>query len=87
MSYARLGQSCEVSVSVLLDNRKFLPPNDGVYSVYPTKMYRYPGIPTDPEPTLQNASSRPEDLKTGTDVTEVEYFPRKYTSCTSCGPR
>lgn len=84
MNYARLGQSCEVSASVLLDNRKFLPPNDGVYHVYPTKMYRYPGIPTDPEPSIQKVSSRPEDLKTGTDVTEVEYFPQ---GCKSCGHR
>lgn len=43
--YASLGESCQTSLRVLTDNRKFLAPNDIVYNLMYTRMQRYPLYP------------------------------------------
>ena len=41
-NYASLGNSCQVSSDVLLNNTKYFPPNFSLYNVYITKMMNYP---------------------------------------------
>jgi hypothetical protein len=40
--YAIGGESCQTNMDVLVDNKKFLSPNDMVYNLLYTRMQRYP---------------------------------------------
>lgn len=81
-SYATLGQSCQCSLAVLTDNRKFFPLNEPDYNLIFTKNPvggRYPGPSNDQlptiDPSLANKQKRPEELKTGTDsLQQAENF-------------
>lgn len=41
-SYAKLGQSCQTSMDILTDNKKFFPINSSVYKIGLTKMSQLP---------------------------------------------
>lgn len=62
-SYARLGESCQTSLAVLTDNSKYFELNNPEYSLFYTKMYRYPGSTHNPIPTVGRVD-KPEDIKT-----------------------
>lgn len=70
-NYATLGQSCQCSMAVLTDNRKFFPLNEPDYNLVFTRFYRYPGPSTDQLPTI-GKHKRPEELKTGSDSVDQE---------------
>lgn len=59
MSYAQLGHSCQTSMAVLIDNRKFFPP---IYDAFFTKMQKYPST-TEHEPRISPDIEKPEDIK------------------------
>lgn len=42
MSYAQLGQSCQTSMDVLTDNKKFFSVDDPIYDLIYTRMLQYP---------------------------------------------
>lgn len=56
--YARLGNSCQTSLNVLVDNRKYLAPNDLVYNLMYTRMKRYPLYPTSKEQDIISDDER-----------------------------
>jgi hypothetical protein len=62
-SYASLGESCQTSLSVLTDNTKFFQLNEPDYSLFYTKMDKYPGSTHNPMKTVGKVD-RPEDIKT-----------------------
>lgn len=41
-NYARLGESCQTSMDILTDNKKFFPVNDPIYNIVYTRMLQYP---------------------------------------------
>ncbi len=41
-NYATLGNACQTSLDVLVDNKKFLAMDDLVYNIMYTRMKRYP---------------------------------------------
>lgn len=63
MSYAKLGQSCQVSMDMLIDNRKFFLIKDPVYNMFYTDVVNYPAsnIPLN---TISEETEYPEDIKT-----------------------
>jgi hypothetical protein len=63
MSYARLGESCQTSMHVLTDNRKFFTLNDPVYNMFYTKAYRLPAS-NPPLLAVSEDTRYPEDIKT-----------------------
>lgn len=84
MSYAYLGQSCQTSMSVLIDNRKFFPLDDPIYDVFITKMQRYPATHDELNPISEEVQ-RPEDIKTSKNIKrQMEEYPG---SCSSCGKK
>lgn len=79
-SYAILGQSCQTSMDMLVDNKKFFPMDAPVYDVLFTKMQRYPATSTE-LPPISPDLEKPEDIKT------AKHKPRKeenFSSCNSC---
>jgi hypothetical protein len=72
--YARLGNSCQTSLDVLVDNRKFLAPNDLVYNLMYTRMKRYPLYPTTKEQDIISDDERVylDDGKIGKESTQDE---------------
>lgn len=60
MSYAHLGQSCQTSMAVLIDNRKFLPLNDPVYDIFYTKMRQYPAT-HDNKSDVEKPKEKPQE--------------------------
>jgi hypothetical protein len=60
--YTSLGESCQTSLRVLTDNRKFLAPNDIVYNLMYTRMQRYPLYPP-----------KNSDMCTDDDVNQLSY--------------
>lgn len=81
-NYARLGQSCQTSLDVLVDNRKFFPIDDPVYEIFYTRMQHYP-LATEINPTLSKDVQRPEDIKTARqNIQQPETFK---SGCGSCG--
>lgn len=81
MSYARLGQSCQTSMAVLIDNRKFFPLNDPVYDLYYTKMQKYPATHEELQPISEEVE-KPEDIKT---AKQTVRRPEEYSGC--CGKK
>lgn len=81
MSYAYLGQSCQTSMAVLIDNRKFFPLDDPVYNIFYTKMQKYPSITSELQP-IPDDIERPEDIKTSKQKLRQ---PEEYSSC--CGKK
>jgi len=41
-NYAQLGESCQTSMDILTDNKKFFPINDPIYNIIYTRMLQYP---------------------------------------------
>ena len=81
MSYAILGQSCQTSMAVLVENTKFLPMNDPVYDIYYTRMLKYPATHEELS-AIAPEIDRPEDIKIARHVSRQ---PEEYRSC--CGKK
>lgn len=81
MSYAYLGQSCQTSMEVLIDNKKFFPLNNPIYDVFFTNMQRYPATSNELQPISEEVE-RPEDIKT---AKQKNRQPEEYSSC--CGKK
>ena len=62
--YAQLGQSCQVSMDALLDNTKFFPINDPIYSLVYTKMDEYPAVYSVPPPKPDGGDETAQAIKT-----------------------
>lgn len=41
-NYAQLGESCQTSMDILTDNKKFFPVNDPIYKIIYTRMLQCP---------------------------------------------
>jgi len=84
MSYAHLGQSCQTSLAVLIDNKKFFSLNDPVYNIVYTRMQRYPAT-HDELPPISNQVEKPEDIKT---AVHKNRYPEEYQNmCGGCGKK
>jgi hypothetical protein len=79
--YARLGQSCQTSMDVLVDNRKFFAISDPIYDILYTKMQHYP-LASNVENIFSDQVEKPEDIKTAQQkITQ----PESYSPC--CGKK
>jgi hypothetical protein len=58
-SYAKLGESCQVSMNDILDNTKFFAPKAEIYKKIYTDMRQYPG------PTLWITENKKEPQSKG----------------------
>lgn len=81
MNYATLGESCQCSMAVLTDNKKFLALNNPDYKLVFTHTYRYPGPTYNIISKLE--SDRPEDIKTKNNTNPLPAEEFKPKGC--CG--
>ena len=84
MSYALLGQSCQTSMSILVDNRKFFPLDNSDYGMVYTKMQRYPAEGSEIQAISENVK-RPEDIKIGdSQPPQQEEYKNNYNYKNTC---
>lgn len=58
-NYAQLGESCQTSMDILTDNKKFFPINDPIYNIIYTRMLQYPAT----YPDIEKIEKKEEKLE------------------------
>lgn len=60
-NYARLGESCQTSMDMLVDNKKFFQVNDPIYNIIYTRMLQCPAMYPDVDKKEENSKEEKKE--------------------------